>query len=84
MYKNGHINDEFKKYLVPKLAKPGRLNGNPKLHKKKRPLRIIVNGIGTPIEKMAEVAEFQLKASAHSFKQFTAFKIIFLSLYAPI
>ena len=60
MYKNGHINDELKKYLVPKLAKPGRLKGNPKLHKKKRPLRTIVNGIGTPTEKMAEVAEFQL------------------------
>ena len=50
----------MKKYLVPKFAKPGRLKGNPKLHKKKRPLRTIVNGIGTPTEKMAEVAEYQL------------------------
>ena len=60
MYKNGHIDDELKKYLVPKFAKPGRLKGNPKLHKKKRPLRTIVNGIGTPTKKMAEVAEYQL------------------------
>ena len=35
MYKNGHIDDELKKYLVPKFAKPGRLKGNPKLHKRR-------------------------------------------------
>ena len=45
---------------MPKLPKPGRLKGNPNLHKERKPLRTIVNGIGTPTEKMAEIAEFQL------------------------
>ena len=60
MRKNGHIDDELKKYLAPKLTKPGRPKGNPELHKERKPLRTIVNGIGTPTEKMAEVAEWQL------------------------
>ena len=61
MFKNAHINNDMKKHLTQKLIKPGQLNGNPKLHKKGRPLRTIVNGIGTPTERMAEVAEKQLE-----------------------
>ena len=41
MYKNGHINNDLKKYLTPKLTKPGQLKGNPKLHKKGKPLRTL-------------------------------------------
>ena len=60
MHRNGYIDDELKKYLVPKLQKPDRLKGSPKLHKERKPLRTIVNGIGAPTEKMTEIAEFQL------------------------
>ena len=60
MVKQGMIGSKMKKYLVPKYHKPGRLKGNPKLHKKERPLRTIVNGIGTPTERMAHLAEREL------------------------
>ena len=61
MYKKGHISSEMRRYMVPKTAKPGRLKGNPKLHKKGNPMRTIVSGIGTPTEQMAEVAEKELE-----------------------
>ena len=60
MYKKGHISSDMRRYMIPKTAKPGRLKGNPKLHKKGNPMRTIVSGIGTPTEQMAEVAEKEL------------------------
>ena len=60
MHKNGLINSDIKHYLVPKYSRPGQLKGNPKLHKKGKPLRTIVNGISTPSEKMAQLAKKEL------------------------
>ena len=60
MHMDGHIGKEMKKYLIPKLNKPGKLKGNPKLHKKGKPMRTIVSGRDTPTENMAEIAECQL------------------------
>ena len=40
---------------------PGRLKGNPKIHKAGNPMRTIISGIGTATEKLAEVAEGKLE-----------------------
>ncbi len=50
----------MKTYLIPKHSRPGRLKGNPKLHKRGIPYRAIVNGRGTATEGMAAVAEAEL------------------------
>ncbi|MES9884726.1 MAG: GIY-YIG nuclease family protein [Sedimenticola sp.] len=60
MYKEGSINSDVRHYLLPSTVQPGQLKGNPKIHKSGNPLRTIVSGIGTPTEKIAEVAEKEL------------------------
>lgn len=60
MHKEGVISNELKQYLIPRYPTPGKLKGNPKLHKNNAPLRTIVSGIDTPTEKFAEVAEHEL------------------------
>ncbi|XP_045208770.2 uncharacterized protein LOC123560670 [Mercenaria mercenaria] len=60
MYREGAISKEMQAYLIPRYPRSGKLNGNPKLHKPGAPLRTIVNGINTPTEKLAEVAEYEL------------------------
>ena len=60
MEKDGTIDPGMRKYLVPKYTRNGKLKGNPKLHKDHKPYRAIVNNIGTPTEKMAEIAEKEL------------------------
>ena len=60
MYKEGVINKDLQKYLIPKYPKNGKLKGNPKLHKDGVPFRTIVSGTNTPTERMAEVAEHEL------------------------
>ena len=60
MYKEGVINKDLQKYLIPKYPKNGKLKGNPKLHKDGAPFRTIVSGTNTPTERMAEVAEHEL------------------------
>ena len=47
-------------HMTPKFPKPGQIKGNPKVHKKGNPLRIIISGIDHPTEKIAEFAEKQL------------------------
>lgn len=61
MYNEGSITGDLKQYMLPKYPEPGKLKGNPKLHKQSVPLRTIVSGVNTPTEKMAEVAETELK-----------------------
>ena len=61
MYREGAVSKEMQQYLVPKYAKSGRLKGNPKLHKEGAPYRTIVSGIGTPTERLAELAEYELE-----------------------
>ena len=60
MHREGAISDDLKQYLMPRYAQKGKLKGNPKLHKPNAPYRTIVSGIGTPTEKLAEVAEHEL------------------------
>ena len=60
MYKSGWVSKELRNYLIPKQSVRGKLRGNPKLHKANNPYRTIVNGIGTPTERMAEIAEKEL------------------------
>ena len=45
---------------MPRYAHIGRLKGNPKLHHLNGPYLSIVSGIGTPTEKLTEVAEHEL------------------------
>jgi hypothetical protein len=51
----------MKKYLLPEEPKPGKLKGNPKLHKQGAPLRTIVNARNTPTCRIAEIAEKELE-----------------------
>ena len=61
MEKDGTIDPELRKYLVLRYVKPRKLKGNPKLHKDHKPYRAIVNNIGKPTERMAEIAENRIK-----------------------
>ena len=53
------------------------LKENPKLHKTRAPLRIIISGLNTATEKVAEVAEFELNefvaASPNYLREMTDF-----------
>ena len=60
MYRNGAISSDMKEYLIPRYVEPGKLKGNPKLHKTGAPYRTIVSGINTATERLAEVAEYEL------------------------
>ena len=61
MNRDGLVSDDLKNYLTPKYVQRGKLKGNPKLHKANAPYRAIVSGIGTPTERLAELAEHELK-----------------------
>ena len=61
MNRDGLVSDDLKNYLTPKYVQRGKLKGNPKLHKANVPYRAIVSGIGTPTERLAELAEHELK-----------------------
>jgi heme-degrading monooxygenase HmoA len=43
-YKRQSITKEMKGYFLLKDTRPGRVQGNPKVHKTNNPLRIIING----------------------------------------
>jgi hypothetical protein len=60
MFKDKQISKDMQQYLIPRYPRPGRLKGNPKIHKSGAPMRTIVNGMNTPTEKLAEVAEHEL------------------------
>ncbi|KAF0287549.1 hypothetical protein FJT64_014057 [Amphibalanus amphitrite] len=61
LYQQGYIGRHQKAYLAPPNPRPGRLQGNPKLHKPGAPLRVIVSGVGHATERVAEAAEEQLR-----------------------
>ena len=61
MNRDGLVSDDLKQYLTPRYVQKGKLKGNPKRHKANAPYRTIVSGIGTPTEKLAELAEHELK-----------------------
>jgi hypothetical protein len=60
MYADRAITKELRQYLIPRYPTAGKLKGNPKLHKQGAPYRVIVSGMDTATEKMAEVAEYEL------------------------
>ena len=60
MYKSNIITSELKGYLIPKKSCPGKVQGNPKMHKKNTPFRTIVNGRNHATENMAELVEHEL------------------------
>jgi hypothetical protein len=41
-------------------SRPGKVQGNPKMHKKNNPCRVIINGNKHSIENMAEIVENEL------------------------
>ena len=46
MYRDGAISKDLHAYLIPRYLYPGKLKGNPKLHKKNTPYHTIVSGNG--------------------------------------
>ena len=62
----GFIGKYQHQYLIQKIPQPGLLQGNPKLHKKGAPLRVIVSGRGHPTERVAELAESELRSHVES------------------
>jgi hypothetical protein len=60
MYKGNLITKEMKGYLIPKGSCPGKVQGNPKMHKKNNLCRVIINGKKHSIENMAEIVENEL------------------------
>ncbi|MCG7879960.1 MAG: hypothetical protein N0C90_27085, partial [Candidatus Thiodiazotropha endolucinida] len=66
IYRQGYIPKEMQQYLVPRYSGPGKLKGNPKLHKEKAPLRTIVSGLNTATERIAELAEHELSEFVES------------------
>jgi hypothetical protein len=61
MQKDGAITKELHQYLIPRYPTAGKLKGNPKLHKPGAPFRVIVSGMSTATERLAEVSEYELK-----------------------
>jgi hypothetical protein len=60
MYKQKLITKDLKDYLIPKVTQPGKVQGNPKIHKKNHPLSTIINGSNHATEKMARTLLFRL------------------------
>ena len=58
---DGLISDDLKLYLTSKYVQKGKLKGNPKLYKANTPYRAIVSDIGMSTDKLAELAEHELK-----------------------
>ena len=64
--KNGYIGKHQRRYLIPPRPTPGKLQGNPKIHKKGAPMRAVVSGRGHATERMAELAERHLDEHVES------------------
>ena len=88
MHKNGSITSEVKKYLWPSEIQPGKLQANPKIHKKihkkEFPIRTIVNGRNHPTEKMAELVESQLEENVKSLPSYIQDTTDFLNKISTI
>ncbi|KAL5012598.1 hypothetical protein ScPMuIL_011149 [Solemya velum] len=70
MCKEGIITPELKQYLIPKECGLGKVQGNPKLHKRNNPYGTIINRRNHPTEKMAEVVEKELQEHVKSLPSF--------------
>ena len=66
MYKQKLITKDSKDYFIPNGIQPGKVQGNPKIHKKNHPFRTIINGSNHTTEKMAKVVEQELSENVRS------------------
>ena len=57
-------------YLLPNGSHAGKVQGNPRLHKKNHPFRPIINGRNHPTEKIAELFGNELKENVRSLPSF--------------
>jgi hypothetical protein len=70
MYKGNLITKEIKGYLIPKGSRPGKVHGNPKMHKKNNPCRVIINGNKHSTENMAEIVENELAENVRNLNSY--------------
>jgi hypothetical protein len=70
MYKRQSITKEMKGYFVPKDTRPGRVQGNPKVHKTNNPLRVIITGRHGTTENIAEFVEKELSENVSNLPSF--------------
>ena len=84
MHKRGIIGKHQLRYMIASNPQPGRLQGNPKLHKTGHPLRTIVSGRGHATERMAEIAEKELASHVEGQKSFIRDTTHFLRKLAQI
>ena len=88
LYNEGWISEDMKKYLMPSNPMPGKVKGNPKMHKEGNPLRVIISGLNHPTEKIAELAESELEYGVQHqstyIKDTTDFLMKIQSLDTPI
>ena len=61
MVRDGTATKEMQQYLMPKYVQAGKLKGNPKIRMANVPLRTIGEGMDTPTERIAELAEYELR-----------------------
>ena len=66
LHRRGVIGKNQMRYMLASNPQPGRLQGNPKLHKAGQPLRTIVSGRGHATERVAEIAEKELAGHVES------------------
>ena len=70
MYKGNLITKEMKGYLIPKGSRPGKVQGNPKMHKKNNPCRVIINGNKHSTENMTEIVENELAENVRNLNSY--------------
>ena len=70
LHRKGFIGRHQRNYMIPVQPQPGQLQGNPKLHKPGVPLRVIVSGRGQATERIAEVAEEQLRSHVEGLRSY--------------
>ncbi|XP_058872875.1 uncharacterized protein LOC117966563 isoform X1 [Acipenser ruthenus] len=66
LHKNGFISKELKNDMLPQNPRTGLVRGNPKMHKDKPPMRMIVSTTDNPTYIIAEIAEKQLQPHVES------------------
>lgn len=66
LHKNGFKSKELKNDMLPQNPRTGLVRGNPKMHKDKPPMRMIVSTTDNPTDVIAEIAEKQLQPHVES------------------
>jgi hypothetical protein len=66
MKNTGAITEDMRRQMMPKNPGPGKVKGNPKVHKHNIPIRTIVSSIGHATEGIAEAAENELRKHVES------------------